>query len=534
MRGKATSTLVDEYNATDNRQIDSQHGKRSSDNSAAGEQPASTPTSRRLTADDFATCGSLALLLISAYILNTYLFPPVATLFPAGREISTYCGVAFSVLVAVLAYRRPAVMREGVWSLACIVLFAVGLVLLYLGLVAKNPLSVALGSPFGGIGAVWFSVLVGLALIKLGAQRSMVVIPTAFVLKYAVQFGLALLGDSLPLLVALVLYFACTLLAYLLIRPRIHTMIETLRASESPTVLDATNPSSFLPFSSLVYVSMFLFNAACGYAFARQDGTLSQEAALLTFAPVVIVFFIVVAARARLSADVLYQTSTLLVFGGLLLAPLAMIGSLGATTTPADFYASSVLLYAGSDCFSVLTYYLIAAVGARNPVGALSTSAFALAANWLGIGCGALVAQGISGLGAHEWELLLWASALLTFLFMLFNFVVMRRFSFEETIQGVRPAHPTSREHEEATGDETDFSWFDQACDEVIDTFGLTPRESDVLRLLARGRTSPVIQEKLFLSHNTVKTHVRHIYAKLDIHSQQELINIIEREGSQR
>ena len=54
------------------------------------------------------------------------------------------------------------------------------------------------------------------------------------------------------------------------------------------------------------------------------------------------------------------------------------------------------------------------------------------------------------------------------------------------------------------------------------------PARGDVLRLLARGRTSPVIQEKLFLSHNTVKTHVRHIYAKMDIHSQQELIDIVE------
>ena len=49
-----------------------------------------------------------------------------------------------------------------------------------------------------------------------------------------------------------------------------------------------------------------------------------------------------------------------------------------------------------------------------------------------------------------------------------------------------------------------------------------------MFELLARGRTSPVIQEKLVLSHNTVKTHVRHIYAKLDVHSQQELISMVE------
>lgn len=169
------------------------------------------------------------------------------------------------------------------------------------GLMADSPLLVALGSPFGGIGSVWFSVLVGLALVKLGTKRSMVVIPTAFVAKYAVQFGLVLMGDALDLLAALVLYFACTTASYLLIRPRVHRMITAIRESASPTVLDATNPSSFLPFSSLVYVSVFLFNAACGYAFGSQGQMMPQAATLLSFVPVVVVFFIVVAARAVLS-----------------------------------------------------------------------------------------------------------------------------------------------------------------------------------------------------------------------------------------
>lgn len=478
----------------------------------------------RLGSADVAVCASLALLLVSAFVLNAYLFPNLVSLFPVGREISTYCGVAFSVAVAVLAYRRPAVMRESVWSLACLALFAGGLVLLYVGLTLGNPLLAALGSPFGGIGAVWFSVLAGLALIKLGPKRSMVVIPTAFVAKYAVQFGLTALGGALPLEAALALYFACNAIAYALIRPHVHGMIERIRESESPTVLDATNPSSFLPFSSLVYVSIFLFNAACGFAFARQGEALSQAATLFTFAPVVVVFFVVVAARARLSADALYQASALLVFGGFLLAPLALTGGAAG-----DHHASSVLLYAGSDCFSVLTYYLIASVGARNPVGALSTSAFAFAANWLGIGCGALVAQGIAGLGANELAPLLWASALVTFLFMLFNFVVMRRFSFEEAIQGVKPAH-VAAPGPAASEDDEPSPTLDDACEAAIARYALTPREGDVLRLLARGRTSPVIQEKLFLSHNTVKTHVRHIYAKMDIHSQQELIDIVETE----
>ena len=62
-------------------------------------------------------------------------------------------------------------------------------------------------------------------------------------------------------------------------------------------------------------------------------------------------------------------------------------------------------------------------------------------------------------------------------------------------------------------------------CAKAARTYDLTRREEDVLRLLVEGRTAPQIAEELVVSPNTVKTHVRHIYAKMDIHSQQELID---------
>ena len=45
----------------------------------------------------------------------------------------------------------------------------------------------------------------------------------------------------------------------------------------------------------------------------------------------------------------------------------------------------------------------------------------------------------------------------------------------------------------------------------------LTEREIDVLRLIAEGYSNPEIAEKLFLSVGTVKTHVKHIYGKLNV-----------------
>ncbi len=48
-------------------------------------------------------------------------------------------------------------------------------------------------------------------------------------------------------------------------------------------------------------------------------------------------------------------------------------------------------------------------------------------------------------------------------------------------------------------------------------TSGLTPRETDVLRLLATGRSNAEIAEQLSLSSRTIDTHLTSIYAKLGV-----------------
>ncbi len=52
----------------------------------------------------------------------------------------------------------------------------------------------------------------------------------------------------------------------------------------------------------------------------------------------------------------------------------------------------------------------------------------------------------------------------------------------------------------------------------------LTPRERDILLLIARGFTNSDISEKLSISMNTVKSHRQHIYQKLDIHDRAALL----------
>lgn len=69
----------------------------------------------------------------------------------------------------------------------------------------------------------------------------------------------------------------------------------------------------------------------------------------------------------------------------------------------------------------------------------------------------------------------------------------------------------------------------DALCDELADRGRLSAREIDVLRLLARGRTTARIEAELGISSNTVNTHVRHVFQKLGVHSRQELLDLLER-----
>ena len=62
----------------------------------------------------------------------------------------------------------------------------------------------------------------------------------------------------------------------------------------------------------------------------------------------------------------------------------------------------------------------------------------------------------------------------------------------------------------------------------VREFYGLSAREAEVAELIARGNTVAHIAELLFVSENTVRTHSKRIYVKLDIHKRQELIDLVE------
>ena len=59
----------------------------------------------------------------------------------------------------------------------------------------------------------------------------------------------------------------------------------------------------------------------------------------------------------------------------------------------------------------------------------------------------------------------------------------------------------------------------------------LTDRETDVLRLVAKGMTARQIGARLGLSHRTVETHVQNTLRKLQLHNRSQLVRYAIEQG---
>ena len=65
----------------------------------------------------------------------------------------------------------------------------------------------------------------------------------------------------------------------------------------------------------------------------------------------------------------------------------------------------------------------------------------------------------------------------------------------------------------------------------TIDHLGLTPREAEVLTLVAAGQTNREIGERLYVSEKTASVHVSNILRKLGVNSRVDAAAVAQRLG---
>lgn len=279
--------------------------------------------------------------------------------------------------------------------------------------------------------------------------------------------------------------------------------------------------------TNMLFMSIFLFKVLFGYAL-RFDVVDSNPIAdwIVALAAIVAMLGIVgvrhMRCRAREAADrTRFPWDTLVC-----VAVLAAVAGLLCSMLPLSWVpgTSTAALTAGSTLFELVSWSSVIALAARSELGAVASIAWGRGVASVGSVVGATLGSWAGARIGVDHVTVIVVSALLVLAVTAYTLFGFRRFSFEGSIESVVPAV-------EDPGADTPPETLESRVAALADGHGLTPREREVFEMLAHGRNREYIEEKLVISRNTVKAHVKHIYAKLEAHSHQELPDLVEGAG---
>lgn len=459
------------------------------------------------------TCAALVCVLLVTSLMNIVVFPRFDAVFTYARDLSVMANAVTLIAIGLVATFRPAFLRAHVLMIASVVLLLAGTLLLPVGLYGNSAVALTVGACLLAVGRGWTIVVVGVAASRLNIRQAGVCIVLAFLLQYAATAIVWVVPIVVGTMLFLLLPFVTLALVGRLARP---VLDETTHGS-APADFSVTQPSTFLPLASQLFVCLFLFRMAFGYSlrFGEVGGVPLSD--FLGIIPVGAVALYVLLTRKTFPSDTLAQVSVLFVVAGFLVVSSgAEFAALGSVT----------LLSAGNTLFDMVAWLVLIAVAGRNPRAALATFAWGRGVSGVGSTVGAALgvwSNDLFGVGTVAVSLVTGA---LILVFVGYALIGLRNFSFATTIEGVVPVVPD--EHAVVKTAEEEFA---ERCTALASQYSLSPRELEVFMMLARGRDRAYIQEQLVVSRNTVKAHVKHVYAKLDIHTHQELIDLVEQKA---
>ena len=436
------------------------------------------------------------------------------------RDWSCLAGVAAFLALMAMGMRAPRTLQSKALTRVSALLVIAGHAASCAGELQDVGWLTIFGACLTGIACAWTTLLLLLACSTLSLHEVCVCLAGASVLAVPIALGVGALctgdagitgglwaragGDTVSTLATL----ACAL-------PAAQPFFKRLADAGNPADREVSHPGAFLPLDHRLFAFILAFSLA--YGFAIRTVPLASRTTPYVFAAGALLAVTLWACRkhARPKADILFQLSFCLVTAGF---TLSLVSDVCAT-------AASAALVAGYMCFYLLMWFVLCAVAARSALDAIPAICWGSAVNYLGILAGALLGGVVGALPGDSLVPRLAVTVVLCTMatYMLHAF---HSTSLDAAIEGIEP-DPAPLE----------IRYIDrlaQRCEEVSEKAGLTPRESEILALLARGNNAQHIQDELSISHNTVKFHARNVYRKLGIHSQQELIDLLCEEKQRR
>lgn len=446
--------------------------------------------------------------------------------------ISLAVSAAVLGLLAVRSRMRARAVSAKAFALSSLVCGAGGSLLMYIGAQAASSFLLVAGGVLVGVYQGMGIVAVGGLITCQGTTNALVHIAAALPLNImAVLFVMFL--QPLPSAVfafLLPLASACCY-AVFMVRKRNGALIDALALeTEKRKRSSLSKPGSGRRGLSKYFLAM-LFAVCCSFGFVIYRAVFGEGSGDSPFG------YVSLAIRAVVSLAVLVgyllcsqrpysilRTALLLMTLGLLASPsLAMLGSPEAMLPEGLFLA-------GYTCFDLVIWAVIIVLSGQSGISLLKTICIVDALDQLGIFAGAVL-----GVAFRE------ESTALVACIALGGLLLALMLGFSEKRDPVNDGlNALEVEFELAAGalsgqdaapdGQTDqmavFAWKD-ALTELAERHFLTKRETEVLELLVAGRSGPYISQQLCVSDNTVKSHVRHIYTKLDVHDRQELLDLV-------
>lgn len=450
---------------------------------------------------------------VSYWLLNYSAFPLFDHVYLQTREASAIVGGLALTALAFASYWHPRPFTSRRLFMAATSTMIVGSITVIVSMCGQLPAVLVCGAALVTVGAGLANIIVGIGCVGLGMRRLGIGVTLAYALAYALRGVFAVLPEAANL----TLFCVVPLVTVIVIAPYARPLLNQVYAEGSPAQAAVTAPSSFLPFGHQLFVTLLLFRFIYGYTLTFGEVERVPLLALGALVPLALVLGYVMLSRRDFSPDAFFQLSILCSVAGFLVLSIATAKSALIST----------LLSCGTGFFEILMYFVLIALGAKNTVNALPMLAWGNAmASW-GTLLGANFGRFTNEMAADTTTTSLIA-ACIVFGIVTYVVLVQKSFSFSHTIQGIKPLASLVS----SSAGDSPLPPIADRCAAIGTVAGLTDREQEIFEYLARGRNVRFIQDELTVSYNTVKTHVSHIYAKLDVHSHQELIDLVERTSS--
>ena len=447
---------------------------------------------------DLSTLLAVALACAMSFSYNTCFVPRYREICAPAADIALVAGIVFVMALALMAYIRPSLCRRSVIDACVGVAWAVGSALIALSFAVQNAVALVIGAVFYYISSEWAFVLALVASCRLSSSCARVGLVAAVGVGYAGSACLSFAPDSVGFAACLALPAISMAFSY----KGSKGVFDVIRQSEPAVITRIASPRSVFPFSHVLFGVFLLCQVVFGFAASGATGSLESAWGFLFLGVATLAF----ALKKSGGLDGFMRLVLLVLISGLALEVTGAFGGDGV---------ASALLSAASSGFIAFAWVVLARVAARNEANALAIFAWGWSLSEIGIALGANLAVLATGDAFANAACLL---VIVSAAFMLFG---LRGFNADSVSEEVVLPAVSKAEH---SGEDA----IQGKCAVIAERYGLTPRETEIVELLAHGRNGVRIQEMLVISRNTYKTHIRHIYDKLGVRDQQDIIDMVE------